>query len=227
MTEQAKLKIFIAEDQELMRIGLITMLSRMPELELVGSAPNGQDAYHQCLSIKPDVVIMDLSMPIMNGIDATVLIRKDLLQTRVLIMTTHDRDEDVFGALGAGADGYCLKTATGDQLLSAIKTVADGGAWLDPAIADRVLRASSSPSNSKSTVPTSTKDDAPNRLIKLSEREQEVLKLLVDGCSNQEMASRLFLSVETIKTHMRHIMEKLAVSDRTQAAVRAVRQGLV
>jgi DNA-binding NarL/FixJ family response regulator len=222
MTEPSPIKVFIAEDQEIARIGLVTLLSRMPAVEVVGSANNGQDAHRQCLSIKPNVVIMDLSMPVMNGVDATELIRKDLPETRVVIMTTHDRDEDVFGALGAGADGYCLKTATGEQLLAAIKTVADGGAWLDPAIANRVLRASTTASS-----PSAKKDGSANDMAKLTERELEVLKLLVDGLNNQEMASHLFLSLETIKSHMRHIMEKLAVSDRTQAAVRAVRQGLV
>ncbi len=222
MNEPSPIKVFIAEDQEIARIGLMTMLSRMPAVEVVGSANNGQDAHRQCLSIKPDVVIMDLSMPVMNGVDATELIRKDLPETRVVIMTTHDRDEDVFGALGAGADGYCLKTATGEQLLAAIKTVADGGAWLDPAIANRVLRASTTGASS-----SAKKDGSANDMAKLTERELEVLKLLVDGLNNQEMASHLFLSLETIKSHMRHIMEKLAVSDRTQAAVRAVRQGLV
>ena len=129
MTELTPIKILIAEDQEIARIGLVTMLSRMPELKVVGSAANGEDAYRQCLSLRPDVVLMDLSMPVMNGLDATALIRKDLPATRVVMVTTHERDDDVFGALAAGADGYCLKTISAEQLLAAIKTVAEGGAW--------------------------------------------------------------------------------------------------
>ncbi len=219
MTEQLPIiKVFVAEDQEIARIGLITMLSKLPGLEVVGSAVNGQEAYRQCLSIKPDIVIMDLSMPVMNGLEATELIRKDLPSTRVIMVTSHERDDDVFGALSAGADGYCLKTASANQLLSALRTVFEGGAWLDQGIADRVLRATARAKNNANEC----KDDKA-----LSEREFEVLKLLVDGLTNQEMAARLFVSVETIKTHMRHIMEKLAVSDRTQAAVKAVRKGIV
>lgn len=219
MKESSPIKVFVAEDVPITRIALLLILSRMPDIEVVGTAVDGQDAYKQCLSIKPDVVIMDLSMPIMDGIEATKLIRQELASTRVVMMTTHERDDDVFGALAAGADGYCLKSTSAEHLLIAIKTVADGAAWLDPRIAERVLRSSFRP-NYAPTEEVSENEDS------LTKRELEVLKLLVDGLTNQEMAARLFVSLETIKTHMRHIMEKLAVSDRTQAAVKAVRKGM-
>lgn len=219
MTERSKITVFIAEDQEIARIGLQTLLSRFPQISVVGTAANGQDACRQCLTLKPDVVIMDLSMPVMNGIDATQLIRTELPSSRVLIITTHDSEEDVFAALGAGADGYCLKTALKEQVLTAIQTVADGGAWLDPGIADRVLRSLKRPAPN----PNATSEP----ITTLSAREREVLSLIVDGFSNPEIAGKLFVSTDTVKTHIRHIMEKLHVSDRTQAAVKAVRNGIV
>jgi DNA-binding NarL/FixJ family response regulator len=165
---------------------------------------------------------MDLMMPVMDGIEATALIRNELPSTRVIMVTSHERDEDVFGALAAGADGYCLKTISADQLRTAISTIADGGAWLDAAIAERVLKASSRQQTDAAKV--LVKNSSPNTL---SEREMDVLKLLVEGLSNKQMAERVFVSTETIKSHMRHIMEKLAVSDRTQAAVKAIRERIV
>lgn len=224
---QEPIKVLIADDQEISRLGLTTMLSLVNWISITGEAVNGQEAYRKCLSANPHVVVMDVGMPVMDGIEATQLIKKDMPDVKVVMLTTHDRDEDVFAALAAGADGYCLKNATSDDLYTAIKTVSGGGAWLDAGIADRVLKASVRSLAAKSSSAASPETATAAEFCRLSEREMEVLKLLVDGLGNQEMADRLFVSLETIKSHMRHIMDKLSVSDRTQAAVKALRDGIV
>ena len=221
----SQIKIFIADDHEITRVGLKLTLQGVPDFRVTGEAEDGSETVRLVKELRPDVVLMDIGLPLIDGIDATGKIKDEVPETRVIMLTSHDSDRDVFAALGAGADGYCLKEVSGSQLVSAIRAVADGVAWLDPGVASRVLRACAS--NNPFT-------DDPNKAAKagippttLSQRELDVLKLVVEGLSNQEIAGRLFLSVETIKTHMRHIMEKLAVSDRTQAAVKAMRSGLV
>lgn len=157
-------------------------------------------------------------MPDMDGVEATKLI-KDTVQSKIIVITSHDRDEDILAALSAGADAYCLKGISATQLANAINSVIDGAVWLDPGIAKQIVKLMS---NRPEKPP-----DSDINPFQLSERERQILGLLVEGCSNQQMAEKLFLSAETIKTHMRHVMEKLRVSDRTQAAVKAVREGLV
>jgi DNA-binding NarL/FixJ family response regulator len=156
----------------------------------------------------------------MNGIDATHEIKKAQPDIRIIMLTTHESDEDVFAALGAGADAYCLKTIETAELGAVLKTVSTGAAWLDPAIARRVLR-------SVQPAPTKSGNQSFGLVTNLSPRELEVLGLVVEGLSNQQMAQRLVVSNDTIKSHMRHIMEKLLVSDRTQAAVKALKMGLI
>jgi DNA-binding NarL/FixJ family response regulator len=138
------------------------------------------------------------------------------------MLTTQDRDDDVFASLAAGADGYCLKDASVESLVAAIRAVSAGACWLDQGIAKRVLKASAD----RQSVKAPAEETKPDKFT-LSSREHEVLELLVEGLSNQQMAARLFITHETVKTHMRHIMEKLVVSDRTQAAVKALREGLL
>jgi len=164
---------------------------------------------------------MDIGLPGIDGIAATKII-KEKFATKVIMITSHENDEDVLAALSAGADAYCLKGATSAQLANAINSVMEGAIWLDPGVAKQVVNSISKRAQTRTQTPsTSTK------AFGLSDREMQVLNLLVDGLSNAEMASRLFLSQETVKTHMRHIMEKLQVSDRTQAAVKALSKGLV
>lgn len=215
-----QIRILIVDDQEILRVGLRYTLEKTTEFNIVGEAEDGEIAVRKCQTLKPHIVLMDLGMPVKDGIDATNEIKNALPEIRIIILTSHDSDQDIFAALGAGADGYCIKAITKDQLIGAIKSVFQGAAWLDPAIAKRVLKASVIP---QQHIEKPGKGNA----CDLSSRELEVLNLLVDGLSNQEMANRLIVSVETIKTHMRHIMEKLVVSDRTQAAVRAMKLGLV
>ena len=217
------ISIVIAEDHEITRVGLKLTLEQMEGFQVVGEANNGKEAVEQVIEKKPNVVLMDIGLPLMDGIEATRRIKSEVPETGVIMLTSHDADRDVFAALSAGADGYCVKEVSSRRLAIAIRAIVDGAAWLDPAIASRVLRACAT---TVSTPPGNTEVEKPDH-SPLSQREISVLSLIVAGLSNQEIAERLTLSVETVKTHVRHIMEKLAVHDRTQAAVKALRQGLV
>ncbi len=207
-------------------MGLKLTLEQNTGIRIVGEASDGKHGIDTVLAVKPQVVLMDIGLPNMDGIQATQTIKQLLPQARVIILTSHDNDRDIFAALAAGADGYCLKETPTTQLALAIRTVAEGAAWLDPGIAGRVLKASvvaGMPDPNKSGATTESRQLA----ARLSQREIDVLKLVVEGLSNQQIADRLVVSVETVKTHMRRLMEKLAVSDRTQAAVKAMRDGLL
>jgi DNA-binding NarL/FixJ family response regulator len=227
-TNDSEITIFVADDHEITRVGLKLTLQNIPDFKVVGEAEDGSETIKRVAELRPQVVLMDIGLPLVDGIDATGKIKEQLPETRVIMLTSHDSDRDVFAALGAGADGYCLKEVTSAQLVMAIRAVANGVAWLDPGVASRVLRACATfnPNDAvEGMTPKPLNGGIPSS--SLSQRELDVLRLVVEGLSNQEIAARLILSVETIKTHMRHIMEKLAVSDRTQAAVKAMREGLV
>ncbi len=219
--------IFIAEDYEITRVGLRLTLAHVADFNVVGEAEDGLTAVDMVVKLKPHVVLMDIGLPGLDGIDATHRIKEESPDTRIIILTSHDSDRDVFAALGAGADGYCLKEVSSVHLASAIRAVADGVAWLDPAVAKRVLQASVTNAPKPVSINDAKSAKPPATNSPLSQRELDVLLLVVEGNSNQEIADKLILSVETVKTHMRHIMEKLCVSDRTQAAVKAMREGLV
>lgn len=225
MSSQAELSILIVEDQEIARIGLKVILDGAPGLSVCGLAGDGREAVLMASELSPAVILMDIGLPLMDGIEATRLIKTESQDVRVIMLTSHDDDKHIFAALSAGADGYCLKEAPGEQLIMAIRAVAEGAAWLDPGIARRVLDASIGGGAKKLEESQSPKEGS--MLYSLSQRELDVLRLVVDGNTNQEIADKLSISVETVKTHMRHIMEKLAVSDRTQAAVKAMREGLI
>ena len=222
MANNSAITIFVVEDYEVTRIGLKLLLEQIEGFKVVGEAEDGRTAVKKAAQLKPQVVLMDIGLPIMDGIDAAKQIKDALPDTRIIMLTSHEKDKDIFAALSAGADGYCLKEVASSRLAMAIRAVHEGAAWLDPGIANRVLRARTVTPSAQGGQAKSSGSQSP-----LSQREVDVLRLVVDGLSNQEIADRLSLSVETIKTHMRHIMEKLAVDDRTQAAVKAMRQGLV
>ena len=222
MPSTNEITVVIIEDHEITRVGLKLTLEQSSGLKIIGEAPDGQTGVEEATRLQPNVVLMDIGLPGIDGIEATGQIKKKLPETKVIMLTSHSNDRDIFAALAAGADGYCLKETPISQLALAIRTVSEGAAWLDPGIANRVLRASVQGAARHEPEPTRT-GNAP----KLSQREIEVLKLVVEGSSNQEIAEKLYLSVETVKTHMRRIMEKLAVSDRTQAAVKAMREGIL
>lgn len=216
-----KISVLIVEDQLITRLGLKIVIERFADFEVVADVENGKLAVEEAIKHLPSVIVMDVAMPEKDGIEATKEIKQLLPQIGVLILTSHDHDDDIFAALGAGADGYCLKNSEPELIATAIRAVSQGATWLDPTIAKRVLRASVDNNLQK------TPERSSNSKFALSARETEVLELLVEGMTNQQMAKCLNLSTDTIKTHMRHIMEKLAVSDRTQAAVKALREGLL
>ena len=213
------IKLLLVEDHHITRTGLRLALEQEDKFEIVGEAADGTVAVSSALALKPDVILMDIGLPGMSGIEAASAIKAKLPECRIIMVTSHDMQEDVIASLAANCDGYCLKDIDGAQLSRAIFSVYNGAIWLDPAIAKKVIKVYvGQPQGRTATGTTSTL---------LSDREQEVLSLVVDGLTNQEIAARLIVSPETIKTHMRHIMEKLSVSDRTQAAVRALREGLI
>jgi DNA-binding NarL/FixJ family response regulator len=208
------LRVLLVDDQALFREALATLLEVRPEVEVVGGAANGAEALAQAAELGPDVVLMDLHMPVLDGIAATRRLRVEHPAVRVLALTTFDDDEDVFAALRAGAVGYLLKDVTGDRLVEALLAAARGESVLQPSVAARVVaRFAELP------------DDAPPRpqplVVPLSDRELEVLRLLADGGSNREIASALFLAEGTVKNHVTNVLAKLGARDRTQAALRA------
>jgi two-component system, NarL family, response regulator LiaR len=227
-TPDAPVKILIVEDHEFTRIGLKLSLEQMAGLTIVGEAADGEEGVNKVKELQPQVVLMDVEMPVLDGIEATRAIKEKWPEVRVIMLTSHKSDQTIFAALSAGANGYCLKNITAQQLSSVIRMVADGAAWLDPGIANRVLSAYANNEGPEAAAAEKARaPKQPKTSISLSPRETEVLRLVADGLSNQKIAARLNLGLETVKTHMRHIMEKLAVSDRTEAAVKAMKQGIV
>jgi len=205
------IRILLADDHTLLRQGLRRILAEDPGLSVVGEAADGLEAVARARALVPDVVLMDVQMPGLNGIEATRQIRKVCPQTRIIMLTVSDKDADLFGALKAGARGYLLKNAEAQQVLEAIHHVAAGEAILPPTLAARVLDEFVAPAE---------KAEA------LTEQEIAVLRLVAQGLSNNEIAARLVLSENTIKTHIRHILEKLHLRSRAEAAAYAVRAGL-
>jgi DNA-binding NarL/FixJ family response regulator len=213
-------RVLLVDDQALFREALATLLGVRPEIEVVGEAGNGAEALDRAATLHPDVVLMDLRMPVLDGVSATRRLRVEQPGTRVLALTTFDDDEDVFAALRAGAVGYLLKDVSADRLVEALLAAARGESVLQPSVAARVVaRFAAMP------------DDAPPRpqplVVPLSDRELEVLRLLADGGSNREIAAALFLAEGTVKNHVTNVLAKLGARDRTQAALRARALGLV
>jgi DNA-binding NarL/FixJ family response regulator len=213
-TDSDLLKVLIVEDDPMMQLGLEQSLSSYPQLEIIGQAEDGYAGVKAALSLKPDLVVMDIGLPGLDGIAATQQIKAALPTARVVMLTSHTAETEVIAALSSGADAYCVKGANVDRLLAAIAAAQEGAIYLDPQIARQVIDHLKPPSPS-------------NTLGQLSQREMDVLKLMVEGRSNPEIADQLYLSPNTIKTHVRGIMNKLAVDDRVQAAVVALRAGLV
>ncbi len=208
------MRILIVEDDPLMQLGLEQALADYSEFEIVGQAEDGYLGVQAALELKPDLVVMDIGLPRLDGIAATKQIKEAMPEVRVVILTSHTLETEVVAALSSGADAYCIKGASLERLLAAIDAAKDGATYLDPQIARLVL------DHLKPPVPK-------QNIGNLSAREMEVLTLIVEGKSNSEIAAELYLSTNTIKTHVRGIMNKLAVDDRVQAAVVALRSGLV
>lgn len=221
------LKIAIAEDHDLSRDGLSLSLQKKTMFEICGEAENGQVALKIAETEQPEVFIMDIGMPIMDGIAATQAIKKQWPEMKVIMLTSHNEGEEVFAALAAGADAYCLKDIKLDRLVQVIEMVAEGAVYLDPAIAALVLQSIPLAGQAK-TGGAAYGGATKNKFnVDLTHREQEVLELIVAGKSNKEIANDLCITIHTVKAHVCNIIQKLAVDDRTQAAVKALRDGLV
>jgi len=208
------IRVLIVEDDPMMQLGLEQSLMTYPQLDIIGRAEDGYLGVQAALTLKPDLVVMDIGLPRLDGIAATQQIKAVLPQTRIVMLTSHQTETEIIAALSSGADAYCIKGASVERLLSAIAAAVEGAAYLDPQIARRVI---------ENLKPPSTTSNSYN----LSTRELEVLRLILEGLSNPQIAEKLYLSPNTVKTHVRGIMNKLAVDDRVQAAVVALRSGLI
>jgi DNA-binding NarL/FixJ family response regulator len=213
------LRVVVADDQSMVRAGFRSLLNEEPDIEVVGEAADGEQAVAAVRRFRPEVALMDIRMPNVDGLEATRRIVADGLATRILILTTFDLDQYVYEGLRAGASGFLLKDASPEQLIAAIHVVAAGEAVLAPTVTRRVVEAFAS-------IPAG--DDALRGALEtLTTREREVLRLLARGRSNAEIARDLFVSETTAKTHVRHVLGKLDLRDRVQAVVFAYESGLV
>lgn len=241
MLTMNKIRVALIEDHDLTRVGIRTALQQRQEIEVVGEAANASEGLKLLETTHPDIAIVDIGLPDKDGIELTRQIKAapengEVPQTKVLILTLRDNKEAVMAAFAAGADSYCMKDISFDNLLEALRVTYSGNAWIDPAIARIVLQqAQQTPEGGEvgldtKTVSINAADAEYDQMIAaypLTERELEVLQLIVEGCSNAIIAEKLYITVGTVKTHVRNILNKLCADDRTQAAVRALRSGLV
>ncbi|MEU8852886.1 response regulator transcription factor [Streptomyces sp. NPDC048564] len=214
------IRVLIADDQQMVRQGFTVLLNTKPDIDVIGQAVDGLDAVTKVADLLPDVVLMDIRMPELGGIEATRRITAATPQIKVLVLTTFDLDEYVYEALHAGASGFLLKDASADQLAEAVRVVAAGDALLAPGITRRLIV-------EFSRLVKRPRAPLKERVGDLTERETEVLALIAQGLSNAEIAERLVVAEQTVKTHVGRILVKLGLRDRTQAAVFAYESGLV
>jgi DNA-binding NarL/FixJ family response regulator len=203
------IRVVVADDHPIVRGGIVAMLAAAPDIEVVGEAPDGRAAVDLALRLTPDLVLMDIRMPDMNGDEATALILAAEPAIRIVVLTTYESDESILSAIEAGASGYLLKAAPQEEITAGIRSVARGEVALAPEIAAMLVNRVRTPA------------------VTLSPRETEVLALVAQGLSNPAIAARLFLGEATVKTHLLHAFEKLQVSDRTRAVTRAMELGLL
>ena len=221
--ETKNISVYIIEDYKLTRVGLKAMINEFKNISVIGEAEDAYAGIEEIQKLKPNVGLMDLGLPGMNGIEATQKIKEIMPDIKVVILTSHDRGEEVIAALGSGANGYCLKDVTPDTLAEVIRTASTGACWLDGAVAELALKLFPKPETTNILTTKSNNDIR----AQLTERELEVLKHLVEGKSNTEIAKELIVSVHTAKAHVCSILQKLCVDDRVQAAVKAVKENLV
>jgi DNA-binding NarL/FixJ family response regulator len=237
MTE---IRIVLIEDHDLTRLGLQAGLQRQGGIQVVGEAANASQGLKLLETTNPDVAIVDIGLPDMDGIELTrqlkaSLVEEEITGPKVLILTMHDSEESVLAAFAAGADSYCMKDIGIERLAEAVQSTHEGYAWIDPAIASIVLQQvrkhNADPSTSATrTVEIEAVEPELEQLLQdspLTDREMEILELIVQGASNVAISEKLFISLGTVKTHVRNILNKLCVDDRTQAAVLALRSGLI
>lgn len=208
------IRVLLVDDHEMVRLGVSSYLSIQSDIEVVGEAENGEEGYDKALDLQPDVILMDLVMEVMDGIESTKKILNDWPEAKILIVTSFIDDEKVYPAIEAGASGYLLKTSTAHEIANAIRATYKGERVLEPEVTTKMMEQLSNR----------------NRHVlheELTNREQEILLLIAQGMSNQEIADELFITLKTVKTHVSNILAKLEVEDRTQAAIYAFKHGLI
>lgn len=220
------IKVLLVEDHTMTRMGLQLVLEKVEDINVIGEADDGEKAVEMAKELTPDVILMDIGLPGIDGIEATQKIKDLKIPSNILVFTSRDNEQDIFAALGAGATGYIMKGASPEQIVSSIRAINEGTAWLDPAIAKVVLRKLTQKSQQTTNYPSKNPSKAA-LAAGLTEREMEVLGLIVEGLSNAMIAERLFITRATAKAHVHSILQKLCVDDRTQAAVTAMKEGLV
>ena len=224
------IRILLADDQDIIRHGLTMIIELQPDMSVIGQATNGEEALRLARELKPDIVLMDIQMPKMNGIRATRAITSELPQTHVVILTTYDVDGYVFDGIRAGARGYLLKDTSSEKLQEVIRSVHRGESQIDPAIAGKVMdefrRLSTTSPATASKQPRQI--NAPDEIIEqLTEREMDVLRLIAEGLNNKDIAARLYLSEGTVRNYVSVIMGKMHANDRTQVVIKASRRKMV
>ncbi len=208
------IRVLLVDDHEMVRLGVSSYLSIQSDIEVIGEAENGEEGYDKALELRPDVILMDLVMEVMDGIESTKKILNDWPEAKILIVTSFIDDEKVYPAIEAGASGYLLKTSTAHEIADAIRATYKGERVLEPEVTTKMMEQLSNR----------------NRHVlheELTNREQEILLLIAQGMSNQEIADELFITLKTVKTHVSNILAKLEVEDRTQAAIYAFKHGLI
>lgn len=218
MTEM--IRLLLVDDQRLMRDGLRILLELESDFEVIGEAEDGAQALESYQQFSPDVVLMDIRMPVMDGVEATRRLRESDPNSKVIILTTFDDNEYIFEGLRAGALGYLLKDVSGDELADAIRKVAAGGSMIEPSVARKVIA-------EFARLAPATPEAVEDLIEPLSEREIEILKLVSQGLTNKEIAAKLYLAEGTVKNYVTSILQKIGVRDRTQAAIRARELGLL
>lgn len=221
--ETKTISVVIVEDYKLTRVGLKSTLNDYEHINVIGEAEDAVEGIKIIEKLKPDVVLMDLGLPDLNGLEATMKLKEKGLNPKIIILTSHERGEEVIAALGAGANAYCLKDVSPETLSEVIRNVAQGACWVDPGVASVALGFFPKPEN----VSLMKSTDVQDARAQLTERELEVLKHLVKGKSNTEIAKELIVSVHTAKAHVCSILQKLCVDDRVQAAVKAIKENII
>jgi len=219
-------KVLIVEDHDMARMGLSVILGNNSNIEILDMSADGQEGVEKALTLSPDVVIMDIGLPTIDGIEATKKIKCSRADIKVLMYTSRESEDDIFDSFSAGADGYITKGATSEQTVSAVLAVSEGAGWLDPAIAKVVLR-NIRRSNTNNQVHGEINYKLGKNLYGLTEREMEVLALIVDGLTNPQISEKLVITISTTKTHVHSILQKLYVSTRSKAISMAMKEGLV
>ena len=235
--QQKKIRLMLVEDHILIRIGMKISLEKFENIEVIAETSNGREAVELAKEKNPDVIIMDIGLIELDGIEATSKIKKIAPNIKIIMLTVHDSEREILASLTSGADGYCLKDIAPTQLHTAIESVVQGDVWLSSEVAEKVLRNLYGKELGEvkkvdfAKKASEVKDGSVVKKLfnrpsgaKLSDRELDILRLIVDGKSNQEIAGKLFITLATVKTHVRSVLTKLSVDDRTQAAVKGVRE---